>query len=141
MREELNVFSLFEAVRRERYACAGRFGTRGQYIRIAAGSEQSPEAPIFTFTDSVLNPYAGAAMWYVNRSYSISLQWNRFRPRVFWCAIRAEWCASRNTIAAESCARHRRAAFQMTEIPCIMMQGQFTTLWDAGMLSEISDRS
>jgi hypothetical protein len=22
--------------------------------------------------------------------------------------------------------------FQMTEIPCIMLQGQFTTLWDAG---------
>ncbi|MGC1638668.1 MAG: hypothetical protein WA744_24655, partial [Candidatus Acidiferrales bacterium] len=63
MREELNVFSLFEAVRRDRCACASRFGTRGQYIRTAAGSEQSPKALIFTFTDSVLNPYAGATMW------------------------------------------------------------------------------
>ncbi len=131
MREKLNVFSLFEAVCFDRRAQTGRFGTRGQYIRIATGSEQSPEALIFTFTECVLNPYAGAAMWYVNKLFDQpaveSLSAKGFLVRNSGGVVRIE----KYDCGAEL-RKTPEGRFQMTEIPCIMMQGQFTTLWDAG---------
>lgn len=131
MRQKLNVFSLFEAVSFRQSACAGRFETRGHYIRIACRGEQTAAGVIFTFTESVPNPYAGAAMWYVNKLFDQpvveSLSAKGFLVRNSGGVVRIEKydCGAELRKTPES-------RFQMTEIPCIMMQGQFTTLWDAG---------
>jgi hypothetical protein len=106
-------------------------GTRGHYIRIASESEQSPDVSIFAFTDSVPNPYAGAAMWYVNKLFDQaaveSLSAKGFLVRNSGGVVRIE----KYDCGAEL-RKTPEGRFQMTEIPCIMMLGQFTTLWDAG---------
>jgi hypothetical protein len=108
-----------------------RCETCGHYIRIASDTEQSPQASIFAFTDSVLNPYAGAAMWYVNKLFDQavveSLSAKGFLVRNSGGVVRIE----KYDCGAEL-RKTPEGRFQMTEIPCIMMQGQFTTLWDAG---------
>ncbi len=70
-------------------------------------------------------------MWYVNKLFD--------QPTVE--SISAKGFLVRNSggvvrIEKYNCGAELRktpeGVFQMTEIPCIMMQGQFTALWDAG---------
>jgi hypothetical protein len=86
---------------------------------------------IFVFTGTWASPYSGVAMWYVNKLFD--------QPTVE--SISAKGFLVRNSggvvrIEKYSCGAELRktpeGVFQMTEIPCIMMQGQFTALWDAG---------
>ncbi|MGA7623286.1 MAG: hypothetical protein WB630_20540 [Candidatus Acidiferrales bacterium] len=70
-------------------------------------------------------------MWYVNKQFD--------QPLVE--SLSAKGFLVRNSggvvrIQKYDCGAELRKTpegrFQMTEIPCIMLQGQFTTLWDAG---------
>ncbi len=129
MHEKLSVFSLLKAVYQS--ACFERSETRRHYIRTASQGEQSSKPAIFAFTDRLRNPYAGAAMWYVNKLFDQaaveSLSAKGFLVRNSGGVVRIE----KYDCGAEL-RKTPEGRFQMTEIPCVMMQGQFTTLWDAG---------
>ena len=70
-------------------------------------------------------------MWYVNKLFGQtqveSLAAKGFLVRSSGGVVRIE---------KYNCGAELRKtsgdSFQMTEIPCIMLQGQFTLLWDAG---------
>lgn len=70
-------------------------------------------------------------MWYVNRLFSQSqvesLSGKGFVVRNSGGVVRIEKYA-----CGAELRKTPKGEFQMTEIPCIMMQGQFTRLWDAG---------
>lgn len=70
-------------------------------------------------------------MWYVNRAFNQSqiesLSSKGFLVRSSGGVVRIE----KYGCGAEL-RRTPEGHFQMTEMPCIMMQGQFTRLWDAG---------
>jgi len=70
-------------------------------------------------------------MWYINKLFT--------QPQIE--SLSAKGFLVRNSggvvrIEKYNCGAELRktpeAKFQMTEAPCIMMQGQFTALWDAG---------
>src|SRR5260370_8171191 len=70
-------------------------------------------------------------MWYVNKLFDQavveSLSAKGFLVRNSGGVVRIE----KYDCGAEL-RKTPEGRFQRTEIPCIMMQGQFTTLWDAG---------
>ena len=70
-------------------------------------------------------------MWYVNKLFNQaqveSLSAKGFLVRNSGGVVRIE----KYSCGAEL-RKTPRGEFQMTEIPCIMLQGQFTRLWDAG---------
>jgi hypothetical protein len=70
-------------------------------------------------------------MWYVNKLFNQaqveSLSAKGFLVRNSGGVVRME----KYSCGAEL-RKTPRGEFQMTEIPCIMLQGQFTRLWDAG---------
>ena len=70
-------------------------------------------------------------MWYVNKLFDQprieTLSGKGFLVRNSGGVVRIE----KFNCGAEL-RKGKDGAFQMTEIPCIMLQGQFTTLWDAG---------
>jgi hypothetical protein len=90
-----------------------------------------PATAIFAFTGGAVSPYSVMAMWYVNKLFDQptveSLSAKGFLVRNSGGVVRIEKynCGAELRKTPES-------RFQMTEIPCIMMQGQFTALWDAG---------
>ncbi|MFY9752657.1 MAG: hypothetical protein WBS18_00755 [Candidatus Acidiferrales bacterium] len=70
-------------------------------------------------------------MWYVNKLFNQaqveSLSAKGFLVRNSGGVVRIE----KYSCGAEL-RKTPRGEFQMTKIPCIMLQGQFTRLWDAG---------
>jgi hypothetical protein len=70
-------------------------------------------------------------MWYVNKLFDQprieTLSGKGFLVRNSGGVVRIE----KFNCGAEL-RKGKDGAFQMTEIPCIMLQGQFTSLWDAG---------
>ncbi|HTV58504.1 MAG TPA: hypothetical protein VMJ93_06500 [Verrucomicrobiae bacterium] len=70
-------------------------------------------------------------MWYVDKLFNQaqveSLSSKGFLVRNSGGVVRIE----KHSCGAEL-RKNTKGAFQMTEIPCIMMQGQFARLWDAG---------
>ena len=96
-----------------------------------SGSRKLLVAAIFVFTGGEANPYSVMAMWYVNKLFDQptveSLSAKGFLVRNSGGVVRIEKynCGAELRKTPES-------RFQMTEIPCVMMQGQFTSLWDAG---------
>jgi hypothetical protein len=86
---------------------------------------------IFVFTGGAANPYSVMTMWYVNKLFDQaiveSISAKGFLVRNSGGVVRIE----KYNCGAEL-RKTPEGLFQMTEIPCIMMQGQFTALWDAG---------
>ncbi|HUO34685.1 MAG TPA: hypothetical protein VMU43_06820 [Candidatus Acidoferrum sp.] len=78
-----------------------------------------------------MNQYSGWAMWYVDKLFTQaqieSLSAKGFLVRNSGGVVRIE----KYSCGAEL-RKNNKGEFQMTEIPCIMMQGQFARLWDAG---------
>ena len=86
---------------------------------------------IFGFTDAGRNTYPEWAMWYVNNLFQQaqveSLSAKGFLVRNSGGVVRIEKFA-----CGAELRKTPQGLFQMTEIPCILLQGQFTRLWDAG---------
>jgi len=91
---------------------------------------RTARALYFVFTGSVHSPYA-LGMWYVNKSFDeqnvSSLPNSGFTVRSSGGVVRIE----KYGCGAEL-RRSNDATYHMTELPTIMINGQFTLLWDAG---------
>jgi hypothetical protein len=84
----------------------------------------------FVFTEGAQSPYA-LGMWYVNKVFDeenvTALPASGFTVRSSGGVVRIE----KYGCGAEL-RRSNDATYRMTELPTIMIDGQFTLLWDAG---------